>query len=233
MEWIAFRWVRGFDSEDYAWAQDYLQAKGISLESMEFSPHPGLPWMLDNPENREKVGHLRNAWRQRKTRKKHTGRKSYNFVLSNASKRNLDRIASDMHTTITGALTNVIELETHRIEEHKDALKDFKEKLKAEKKSFSDALEKQASTVNALRNNLNVVQGVVDRLCMHLALATEQLANPMSQHAPEDSLKAQALERYSELRAVVRSEMGLASLSMPAPDNADHIWEQINSSDQQ
>ena len=231
-EWITFRWTKGFVSEDYLWARAYLAGKGVLLPGPDMDGRLWLPLLANNPTNREIESKLRNAWRQRKARKKLTGKKGYNFILSNVAKRKLDRIASEMHTSINGALANVIELETVRIQDHQDALKDFKAKLKAEKKAFSDALAKEASTANALRYNLNVVQGVVDRLCMQLALASEQLANPMSQHAPEDSLKAQALERYSELRAEARREMGLASLSVPAPDNANHIWEQINSSDQ-
>lgn len=132
-KWISFSWARGFDDDDDAWAKSYLLAKGVS-SAYHLQDKPGLPLLENNPLNREIEAKLRNAWRQRKARKKLRGRKAYNFILSDISKKKLDRIADEMHSSLSDALANVIELETQRATAHDTVLKEFKKRLRSRRR---------------------------------------------------------------------------------------------------
>lgn len=225
-KWISFSWARGFDDDDDAWAKSYLLAKGVS-SAYHLQDKPSLPLLENNPLNREIEAKLRNAWRQRKARKKLRGRKAYNFILSDISKRKLDRIADEMHSSLSDALANVIELETQRATAHDTALKEFKKKTKEQKKAFGEEVARKDRDIFTLHQTLNFLSNALDLVSMRLARASVLLESPTAQHLPVDMLKELTVSEYTKIREKIRQDLGLNALALRYPNNAEELWEKV------
>lgn len=84
---VLFSWIRKIPQEDKRWARDYLQRKGLFVQKNAFEEYLDISYP-DDAHHREIDSQLRNAWRQRKARRKLSGRKAYNFILTSSSKKN-------------------------------------------------------------------------------------------------------------------------------------------------
>lgn len=70
-----FHWVQKIPKEDRQWARSYLLQKRVQITSDTFEADSNNNNFPDTAEFREIELKLRNAWRQRKNRKKVSGRK--------------------------------------------------------------------------------------------------------------------------------------------------------------
>lgn len=222
-----FAWIKKLPAEDRAWARSYLQKKGLIIGYQDFETPCNKIWTSD-AQTREFDHHLRNAWRQRKTRKGRTGKKAYSFVLTNRSKLKLDRIAEEMHSSITDALINVIEHEDRRIEEHKQALKDTKNYVKQtnerHKKEKEQILETNMGIITVLRK----LEDTLNLQTMQLALMTLQSQNIATLHTPLERLKDHVIEEFSRLHSEIEKSIGLISLGLPTRENdTEKLWRKL------
>lgn len=220
---ILFSWIKKIPQEDRHWARVYLQRKGLSVQANAFEEHSADILYLDDAHHREIDSQLRNAWRQRKARRKLSGRKAYNFILTSSSKKKLDTIAKEMHTTVTDALRNVIELEQQRIEEHKKALQAVKNEARRLKE-----LDKTAQTISDIRQVLIATEEALHRQTMTSVFAQLLLEKRLAQHAPPDSLEEEALMRFHIACQDIRKGMGFlaAGLTVRYPDT-EKLWQEV------
>ncbi len=220
-----FSWIKKIPPEDRNWARDYLLRKSIYPLTNEFEPSAPAFAIPNNAQNREIDSQLRNAWRQRKARRKRSGRKAYNFVLSDSAKRKLDQIAESMFSSITDALNNVLDNEHQRIEEHKQKRKELK-KEDARLKKFSKSLQ-HTHTVTAV---LRATESALLLQTMKLALAQVRLERPLVQHAPQDLLKEDTLKKFQSLLQGIKASMGVLSQGLPTIyiDN-EMLWQKVTS----
>ncbi|OFS69947.1 hypothetical protein HMPREF3173_21640 [Pseudomonas sp. HMSC08G10] len=220
-----FSWIRKSSPEDRHWARAYLLRKGLPIQADAFEPSSLDPFFPDDALHREIDSQLRNAWRQRKARRKLSGRKAYNFVLSHSAKRKLDQIAEAMFSSITDALNNVIDHEHRRIEEHAQKLKELKkEEIRLKK------LSKSLQTITHVTQTLNATERALQLQTMKLVLAQLRLDNPYAQHAPSDALKEEALEKFRSAWQEITTSMGLLALGLPTriPD-LETVWQKVMS----
>lgn len=220
-----FSWIKRCLPDDRDWARGYLRKKGISLNDDAFEPLGFDPIPINDARHREIDSQLRNAWRQRKARRKLVGRKAHNFILSHSAKKKLDRISKEMNTTIVDALNNVIDHEDQRIEAYRKELKKLREedmRLKRLSKSLQDT-----TTANKV---LRATEVALHLQTMKLALAQVLLGDPLAQHAPQDSLKENALEIFRSLWQGIETSMGALSLGLTTrtPDH-EALWQKVMS----
>ncbi|MNF87407.1 hypothetical protein D3C84_698720 [compost metagenome] len=223
---ILFSWIKKIPQVDRHWARVYLQRKGLSVQANAFEvlsadiPYP------DDAHHREIDSKLRNAWRQRKARRKLSGRKAYNFILTSSSKKKLDTIAQDMHTTVTDALRNVIELEHQRIEAHKTALQKVKDEARKE-------LSNTAQTISDIKQVLKATEEALYLQTMKSVFAQLQLENRFAQHVPPDALKEEAVMRFHTAWQDTRKGMGLLALGLSVrPPDTEELWQKVISDNQ-
>ena len=228
-----FSWVRKIPQLDRHWARVYLQRKGLPIQANTFEEYSSAIPYPDDAQHREIDSQLRNAWRQRKARKKLSGRKAYNFVLSNSSKRKLDKIAEEMHTSVTDALKNFIELEDQRIEERKEELKNKKKELILLKEKHQNELRESAQTISDIRQVLIATEGALYLQTMKLVLTQLQLENRFAQHVPPDALKEEALSLFHIARQDTMKGMGFLAhgLTVRIPDT-EELWQKVISNNQ-
>ncbi|PAU61616.1 hypothetical protein [Pseudomonas sp. PICF141] len=225
---ILFSWIKKIPQVDRHWARVYLQRKGLSVQANAFEvlsadiPYP------DDAHHREIDSQLRNAWRQRKARRKLSGRKAYNFILTSSSKKKLDTIAQDMRSTVTDALRNVIELEHQRIEVHKNALQEVKDEARRLKE-----LSNTAQTISDIRQVLKATEEALYLQTMKSVFSQLQLENRFAQHVPPDALKEEALLRFHIARQDTMKGMGLLAhgLTVRFPDT-EELWQKVISNNQ-
>jgi len=220
-----FSWIKKCQPEDRDWARTYLRGKGISLNNDAFEPLGIAPITINDARHREIDSQLRNAWRQRKARRKLVGRKAHNFVLSHSAKKKLDRIANEMSATIVDALNIVINDEDQRIEAHRQELKKLREE-DIRLKRLSKSLQETSAVTKVLR----ATEDALHLQTMELALTQIRLENPLAQHAPQDSLKEGALEKFRSLWQGITASIGMLSLGLPlrTPDH-EALWQKVMS----
>jgi len=219
-----FEWIKKLKIEDRHWARGYLSKKGLNISGSDFEPGFEKPW-VDDAIHREIDQKTRNAWRQRKARKVRTGKKAYNFVLTNGSKRKLDEISESMHCSITEALVNVIEHESKRIDEHKAALKHMKEKIQETRRKLE---QENTSTQSALKQLTHRLQKELDYNLLNLSLKNLKVKNPATLHTPLEAIKDRAITDFHALRLKSISSIGLASAGLSAqPPDTEELWSRL------
>lgn len=219
-----FEWINKLNIEDRHWARGYLLKKGLNIYGSDFEPSYEKQWP-DDAIHREIDQKTRNAWRQRKARNVRSGKKAYNFVLTNDSKRKLDKISESMHCSITEALENVIEQESKRKDEHKAALKRMKEKIQETKKELE---QENKSTEAALKQLINQLQKELNYSLLNLALKNLNVKNPATVHTPLEALKDKVIPDFNALRLKSISGMGLVSVGLSAqPIDTEELWSQL------
>lgn len=217
---ITFEWAREFDESDYVWAKGYLSKKGVHDEYA----LGRLPILINCAENREVEAKLRGAWRQRKARKELIGRKAYSYILSDSSKRRLDKIARKEGSSITRALEKIIDSESVRDNEQAEKNKLLRQIRMLENKLAESNLDRRNDM-----GHLKVVSAALDQLAMRLALAKAKLdAGPVAE-TNNANLQASAISNYSTLQMTVRKDMGLVAHAL-RPAEAEKLWTQINNS---
>lgn len=220
-----FCWITKSKLEDRNWARSYLLRKGLPIQADAFETSNPYPLFPNDPRHREIDSQLRNAWRQRRARRKLSGRKAYNFVLSHSVKKRLDEIAKSMCSSITDALNNVIDHEHRRIEEHDQKLKAL-EKEEIRLKKTSESLQ----TITGVKQTLNATERALHIQTMKLVLAQLRLDNPYAQHVPSDALKEEALEKFRSAWQEITTSMGLLApgLTTRIPD-LETLWQKVMS----
>lgn len=219
-----FEWIRKLKLDDRYWARDYLSKKGLRISELNFEVGCDTLWIND-AHHREIDQKMRNAWRQRKARKYRTGKKAYNFVLTNDSKRKLDKISESMYCPITEALVNVIEHESKRIDEHKAALKHMKEKIQETRRELE---QENTSTQAALKQLTHRLQKELDYNLLNLSLKNLKIKNPDTLHTHFEAIKDRVITDFHALRLKSISSIGLVSagLSVQPPDT-EELWSRL------
>lgn len=205
-----FAWISRIPREDQEWARDYLRQRQMYVASDAFEINASDMAHLGEAQARIVDLNLRNAWRQRKARRNLFGKKAYNFILTNKSKKELDKIADDMKTTVTEALTLVIRDERG---------------LRIERK----AVEKEARRLKKISDAevvLRAAENVLALQTMKLAFAQIQLQRPLQPHVPLDAVKDEVLARFSVLWQEAKDSMGALSLGL-LPKAPEKFWEKI------
>lgn len=225
---VLFSWIKKIPPVDRHWARVYLQRKSLSVQADAFEGLNAYIPFPDDAHHREIDSQLKNAWRQRKARRKLSGRKAYNFILTSSSKKKLDTIAEEMHTTVTDALRNVIELEHQRFEEHNNALKAVKNEARRLK-----ALSKTAQTISEIRQVLRATEEALYLQTMKSVFAQLQLENRFAQHVPPDALKEEALMRFNIACQDTRKSMGVLELGLTVRSpETEELWQKVISYNQ-
>jgi hypothetical protein len=224
-----FEWVKKLAAEDRAWARAYLSSHMVMVFPNTFEPHNSSPASPDDFYHREKDQALRNAWRQRKARKKTSTKKAYNFVLSISSKRKLDKIASDMHSTLVDALELIINEEAKRAEEHREMLKLKRQEILQIKRTHE---EKLSEARNANNYVLSGVEIALQIQTMKLVTAELRLERPMLQHVALSELKEDCFKRFEDVWPQVRKNLGPSALALIIrfPDT-EYLWSQVIAGD--
>lgn len=219
-----FEWIKKLKDEDRIWARAYLSKKGVHISETDFEPGFNKSWMND-ATHREIDQQTRNAWRQRKARKSRTGKKAYNFVLTNDAKRKLDIISANMHCSITDALVNVIEHESKRIDEHKALLSHTKEQIKKTKKALE---QESTNTLTALKQLTYRLQKELDYTLINLAFKNLKIQNSATLHTPLEALKDRVIDDFHTLRLKSTINIGPISIGLPAyPPNTEELWNRL------
>jgi len=218
-----FAWISKIPQEDREWARDYLRGKGAYVPTDAFEKNTVVTLFLEAAQAQIVDLQLRNAWRQRRARRKLVGKKAYNFTLTNKSKKELDKLAQDMNKSITDTLEHllrdenelradrkIVEKEVRRIDEKNRRLKDTEDAI---------TVLRSAENVLALQT-------------MKLALAQIQLENSLSQHVPQDALEDQVLTRFSDLWQAAKNSMGILSQGL-SPQAPESLWRKVMNKPQQ
>lgn len=129
-----------------------------------------------------------------------------------------------MHTTITGALENFIELEHRRVQEHKEAMHSAKQYAKEIKNEYKSKLEKEK---NDLLRVLLSTEQAMQLQTMKLALAHLQLENRYLQHIPTIELKDDVINRFTTELKKAREVMGMLAARSIAIPNTEKLWQKM------
>ncbi len=216
-----FNWIKKLKDEDRRWARVYLLKKGVSVSESDFEPGTNSLWVND-ARHREIDQQIRNAWRQRKARNSRTGKKAYNFVLTNTSKRKLDKISESMCCSITEALVNIIEHEDKRIADHNSSLRYMKEEIEKAKKELE---EKILSATTPLKQIINILHKELDYTLLTLAFKNLKLKNPATLHVPLEVLKGKVFDDYSAMKIKSTKKLGLLSTGLPKETySIEELW---------
>ncbi|WP_131174547.1 hypothetical protein [Phytopseudomonas dryadis] len=225
-ELIIFPWINKIPKEDRQWAREYLRSKKCYIDNTAFEPYGTQPSLANDANNREIESQLRNAWRQRKSRSKHSERKSYTFILSHDKKRALDKIANETFSTITDALEKLIGHEQQRIKEHKEAIAETKKKLKHQKEAHLREIKKLEKDNMEIEQILRATQTQFELQIMKLIQIRLQLDNPYAAHVPTDAIKEKAISLFENERNEVLKRMGTLSLGLRRPaSNTERLWD--------
>lgn len=219
-----FEWIRKLKLDDRYWARSYLSKKGLRISELDFEIHCDKSWPND-AHHREIDRQTRNAWRQRKARKTRSGKKAYNFVLTNDAKRKLDKISRDMCCSITEALANVIEHESKRISEHKAALCHMKD-------TIQEINQENLRTQAALKQLSLRTQKELDYALLSLAFKNLKLKSTAALHTPIEALKEKIIGDFDALKLESTSNIGLTSIGIRTqPSDIDELWERLINSE--
>lgn len=219
-----FEWIRKLKLDDRYWARAYLSKKGLRISELDFEIGCDKVWVND-AHHREINQQIRNAWRQRRARKSRTGKKAYNFVLTNDSKLKLDKISKSMHSSITEALENIIEHENKRIDEHKAALKYMKEKIQETRRELE---QENANAQAALKQLVHYLQKELNYNLLNLSLKNLKIKNPATLHTPSETLKDRVTADFHDLKLKSIQNIGLLSAGLPEqPTDTDELWRRL------
>jgi len=130
-----------------------------------------------------------------------------------------------MSATIVDVLNIIINNEDQRIEEHHQELKKLREEG-IRLKRLSKSLQETSDVTKVLR----AAEDALHLQTMELALTQIRLENSLAQHAPQDSLKEGALEKFRSLWQGITASIGLLSLGLPlrTPDH-EALWQKVMS----
>lgn len=223
-ELLTFPWINKIPKVDRQWAREYLRIKGLYIDDTAFEPYGTQPSLPNDAKNREIESQLRNAWRQRKSRSKHSERKSYTFTLSHNTKRTLDKIADEMFSTTTDALENFIGHEQQRIKEHKEAIAETKKKLKHQKENHLNEIRKLETSKMETEQLLSKTQAQLELQIMKLVQARLQLEIPHAARVSTEAMKEKTIELYENERNDVFKMIGIHLLKRPIYDS-EKLWD--------
>lgn len=227
-----FEWIRKIPSEDRLWARTYLANENLQPAYHAFEPGgPGFGNPAD-PNHLKIDLRLRNAWRQRKARKRQSDKVACNFLLNKLSKRRLEKIAEEQNSTLVETLESLINGETEKLRELKEKVKKTKQSIAAVEEKHSKELLKAEESHEARRHTLRAAEDALHLQTMKLVIAELRLEKPEAQGANLEHLKDEAVQRFGVAWGRAREDIPYFKLGLMArfPD-ALKIFGKINTND--
>ncbi|WP_282412915.1 hypothetical protein [Pseudomonas sp. PS01299] len=206
---FGLEWLDKHDLQQQLWAHRYLQGKGWIDPNFTSSMHKDLlrvgEKLARSRDDQAIIEKMKNAWRQKRYRAPHNGRKACTYKLKTEVKRELSTLARQNRTNETSMLSTMIYDESQAHAKLKEQLKQLKDQLSASKeeinkhkqanKTLMDLLKSSVAALSRFKILLQDVapsiepvtqdqQRRIDKLCRQIMVDAEAIVKGQSTQLP-------------------------------------------------
>lgn len=173
---FGLEWLDKHDLQQQLWAHRYLQGKGWIDPNFTSSMHKDLlrvgEKLARSRDDQAIIEKMKNAWRQKRYRAPHNGRKACTYKLKTEVKRELSTLARQNRTNETSMLSTMIYDESQAHAKLKEQLKQLKDQLSASKEEINKHKQANKTLMDLLRSSVGSFCRL-EALLQDVASATE------------------------------------------------------------